>query len=185
MRREPPRERSCTSSGCPYVSLTIGHRIAPALDDEPTVTGELEQLGAIPFCTRGQLHASEGLPGHDAGEMVMTFSFRNTATAVCRLYGFPRLRFVDAHGHAMRIAAVDEGASIVRREGIDASVALDPQQSASFGISWTRCAADTAARVGIRLRGVARRFVLPVGSSGQRLDPCHGRLKVGNLTGMP
>jgi hypothetical protein len=169
-------------SGCAFVSLKIGTRTGPELNDYPSVTGELERLNAIPICSAWQLRPSATLPSRNSGELSVSFEFRNEYDSVCRLSGFPRLTLLDAKHHIVPTTVTDQGAAIVRREGIDAAAALDPQQSALFGVSWTRCGAPRAVSASIRLPGIAHRFALRVGSSRRPFDPCHGRVKLGNIT---
>jgi hypothetical protein len=175
-------------SGCALVGLTIGRRIGDDLNDYPSVSGELERLGAFPLCSASQLEPSASLPARSvvlppgAGTRELSFTFRNRSDAVCRLSGFPRLALFDARGRAVHVAVTDLGAALVRREGMGAAALLDPQQSAVFGVNWSLCAAPHAVRARIALPGVARRFVLPVGSGQRPFAPCGGRLSVGNLS---
>jgi hypothetical protein len=170
-------------TGCAFVNLTVRGRTGPALDDFPSVIGELERLGAVRTCSSAQLRITATLPVHDPGGQYGSFSFANESTAVCRLHGFPTLRLFDASGHAMRTKVSDQGASIVMREGIDASVPLAPRQSATFAVTFSRCRATPASRISIRLPEIPRPFVLSVGSARHAFAPCRGQIKVGNLTG--
>jgi hypothetical protein len=173
-------------TGCAFVTLTVGGRAGPALTDYPSVTVELERLGAIPVCSASQLEPSASVAARSGGQALMTFTFRNRSRAVCRLSGFPRLALFDVHGHLLHHPVADQGAAIVRRQGLDAAAALDPQRSASFTVMWAGCHTPRAVRARIELPGVPARFVLGVGSPAKPFAPCPGAaLGVGNLVGIP
>lgn len=171
-------------TGCAFVTLTIGRRTGPDLTDYPSVTDELIRLDAVPVCSGRELAASASLPGRNGpvSARVISFGFQNRSDVMCRLSGFPRLALFDAAGHRLPITLTDDGASIVRREGLAANSVLDPDQSAGFGATYTVCAgARIAVRAQLTLPGVARRFTLVVGNRQNPLAPCHGAIGVGNL----
>ncbi len=101
---------------------------------------------------------------------------------MCRLSGFPRLALYDATGNRLAITLTNLGASSVRAQGITADSILDPDQSAGFAATYTRCrGARVAVHAQITLPGVVKRFNLPVDSQGEPLAPCQGAIGVSNL----
>jgi hypothetical protein len=171
-------------TGCASVSVAIGSRSGPPLDDYPSVTDELIRVGAVPECATGQLSASVTPPGRDGppNAQIVSFSFTNRSDVMCRLAGFPRLGLFDSAGRRLPIAVSDDGAAIVRRQGIGADSVLDPEQSAGFGVTYIRCrGARVAVRATVTLPGLARRFTLPLGSPAKPVAPCHSAVGVGNV----
>jgi Domain of unknown function (DUF4232) len=172
-------------TGCASVKLTIGGRRGPLLSDYPTVTDELIRLGAIPVCAARALSPSVSPPGRDGAvkARAISFSFENRSDAMCRLAGFPSLVLLDAAGHRLPITLTHPGAAIVRHEGIAATAALDPGQSASFGATYMRCrGARAATQVQVRIPGVPRQFTIAVGTPEEPFAPCHGAVGVGSLS---
>jgi hypothetical protein len=171
-------------TGCASVTLTVGRRTGPELSDDPSVTDELLRLGAVPTCAAGELTASVSLPGRNgpANARLIDFSFQNSSDVTCRLSGFPRLALFDAAGRKLPIALTDQGASIVRREGVGATSVLDPDQSAGFGATYTVCRdAPVAVRAQVMIPGVESRFTLTAGNRRHPFAPCHHAVGVGNL----
>ena len=163
-------------TGCPSVTLTIGFRTGPMLNDYPSLTGELVRLDAVPACPGGQLSASASLPARDGPvtSRFILFRFENRSDAMCRLSGFPRLVLFASSGRRLPITLAAQGARI--------GSVLDPAQSTGFGASYTECSgARVAVRAQVTLPGVARRFGLALGSRRKPFAPCHGKVAVGNL----
>jgi len=172
-------------SGCAFVSLEIGTRLGPNLDDSPGVTTELERLNVIPTCRSAQLYPHASAPLSSSGEESITFGFINQSDAVCRLSGFARVVLLDATGHRLPVTAHDQGAALVRKLGWSAAMPLDPGQAASFVASWTRCGSARASQAQITLPGVAGPFSLITGSASRPFNPCRGRLALGGLSSLP
>ena len=102
---------------------------------------------------------------------------------MCRLSGFPRLELIDSAGRRIPIVVNHDGAGVLRHEGIAANSVLDPEQSAGFGVTYTRCrGARVAVQAAVTLPGVARRFMLPIGSPTKPVAPCHSTVGVGTVT---
>ena len=136
------------------------------------------------MCRVARIAASASLPGRNGPvtARVISFSFRNLSDVMCRLFGFPRLVLFDAAGRRVPITLSDQGAAVVRREGLAANSVLDPNQSAGFGASYTECAgARVAVRAQVTLPRVVRSFWLAVGNRRRPFAPCHGAVGVGNL----
>jgi len=161
-------------TGCASVALSIGGRTGPALTDDPTVTSELERLGAIPTCTGRQLGAAAEPLAQGAGGDVLTLTFTNRSGAVCRLSGFPRLRLIDGRGHRLGVTPHQVGSA--------ASVILAPGEAAWASTTSTRCNARHARRVRVALPGTSASFTLQVGSARRPYAPCHGRISVSSLS---
>jgi Protein of unknown function (DUF4232) len=171
-------------TGCSSVTLTIGDRTGPALNDYPSVTDELLRLGAVPVCAARTLSPSVSPPGRNgpANARIITFSFHNRSTVICRLAGFPRLTVSDATGRRVPLSLTRLGAASVHHEGLAATSILDPGQSAGFGATYTRCrGARAAVHAEVELPGVARRFRFTVGTSRQPFAPCRGAVGIGNI----
>lgn len=171
-------------SGCATVSLTIGTRRGPLLDDDPSVTDELIRLGAVPVCPAPTLSPSVSPPGRNGAvhARAVWFTFVNRSHVMCRLAGFPWLALFDAAGRRVPITLTRLGAAIVRHQGLAATSVLDPGQSAGFPATFSRCrGARVAVQAQVKLPGVARRFRLAVGTPRQPFAPCHGAIGVGNL----
>ncbi|MGO9971983.1 MAG: DUF4232 domain-containing protein [Solirubrobacteraceae bacterium] len=175
-------------TGRPFVTLTVGDRTGPALNDYPSVTDELIALGAVPTCPADTLSASVAPPAQagpgDAREL--TFGFQNRSEVMCRLAGFPRLTLLDAAGERIPISIKDQGAAYVRQEGIAADTVLDPDQSASFTMNYTRCRrAPAATQARVALPGVKLTYALSVGSSADPVAPCSGTVEVSDVWLLP
>jgi hypothetical protein len=171
-------------SGCASVMLTVGRRTGPALSDYPSLTDELVRVGAVPVCAAGELSASASPPERNGllTERVISFGFENRSDVMCRLSGFPRLVLFTSAGRRLPITLTDQDASSVRREGLEATSVLDPDQSAGFSASYTECSgARVAVRAQVTLPGVAGRFRLTVGTRRKPVAPCSGAVGVGNL----
>ncbi len=171
-------------TGCASVTLAIGGRTGPPLSDYPSVTNELLRLGAIPVCGARTLSTSVSPPGRNgpADARIITFSFQNRSTVMCRLAGFPRLTVSDASGRRVPLSLTRLGAATVRHEGLAATSILDPGQSAGFGATYTRCrGARAAVHAEVELPGVGRRFRFTVGTSRQPFAPCRGAVGIGNI----
>jgi len=172
------------SSGCAFVRLTIGTRTGPLLNDYPSVGDELLRLGAVPVCAGRALSASVSPPGRNGpvNARLVSFSFENRSTVMCRLAGFPRLAVFDAAGRRLALTVRHLGAASIRREGLSAASILDPGQSAGFAATYSLCrAAPHAVSAQVRLPGVARRFRFAVGTARQPVAVCRGTVGVGNL----
>ena len=167
-------------TGCASVTLSVGGRTGPALNDFPTVTSELVRLGVIPTCTGRQLRVAANPLGRDPGGDVLTLTFTNRSDAVCRMTGFAGLRLIDGRGHRLRMT--------LRHVGTAAVVALYPGEAAWASATSTRCnaprgapgsgcAASHLGRVHAprRVRAQAVRAV-PRPDQPQRVEP--GALKV-------
>ena len=161
-------------TGCASVALSIGGRAGPALTDYPTVTGELERLGAIPRCTGRELRAAANPLARDVGGDVLTLTFTNRSAVVCRVSGFPRLRLVDGRGQRLRVS--------LHHVGTAASVVLAPGEAVWASTVSTRCNAHRARRVRVALPGTSATFTLRVRSRRRPYAPCHGRINVSSLT---
>jgi Protein of unknown function (DUF4232) len=171
-------------TGCASVTLTIGGRTGPPLNDYPSVTDELIRLGAVPMCAPRALSSSVSTPGRNGpiNARVISFSFQNRSAVMCRLAGFPRLAVFDATGRRVPITLTHLGAAIVAHQGLAATAVLDPRQSAGFGAIYTRCrGARVAVQAEVELPGIARRFRLAIGTAHEPFAPCHGRVGVGNI----
>lgn len=166
-------------TGCATVSLTIGNRVGPALDDSPSVTTELERLNAIPTCRATQLAASASRPIREPGTRVITFRFRNRSRSVCRLSGFARVRLVAADGQRLLTKPHDQNAAAQRALGLSGAVPLDPGQSGQIDLDWTACHAPAAASVRLRLPGETAWLEIPTGSARHPFAACGGRLGIG------
>jgi hypothetical protein len=164
-------------TGCASVSLTIGGRAGPPLADDPSVTSELERLGAIPVCAASQLAPSATLAAGEAAQL----TFTNASLSVCRLSGFARLVLLGASGRVVAAHVTDEGASLVDHEGLAAATSLDPGQSASADLSWSACHARRVVRVRVALPGIRGVFTVVVGSARRPFAPCGGRVGLGRL----
>lgn len=169
-------------SGCPFVRLTVGSRTGPNLNDDPSVTEELEQLNVIKPCAGSDLVASTTPPIPWRGGSEQTaFSFTNRSDAVCRISGYPTPMLIDAHGQTIRTTPVHQSDEFPPPTALQMNVPLDPGQSAEFWIYFTRCSAPQATSARIKLVGIARTFVLAVGSTKHPIAPCTGRLRIGAL----
>ena len=157
-------------TGCASVTLSVGGRTGPALNDVPTVTSELVRLGAIPTCTGRQLRVAANPLGRDPGGDVLTLTFTNTSDAVCRMTGFLGLRLLDERGHRLRTTQ--------RHVGTAAFVALSPGEAAWASATSTRCNAPRARLVRVALPGTSAAFTLRVGSGRRPYAPCHGRISL-------
>lgn len=169
-------------TGCPSVGLTIGSRTGPNLSDEPSVTQELEQLNVIKPCAGSDLVASVAppIPWRPGSEQT-AFSFTNRSDAVCRISGYPTPVSIDAHGQAIHTTPVHQSDESPPPTALQMDVPLDPGQSAEFWMYFTRCSARQATSARIKLAGVARTFVLAIGSTKHPITPCTGRLGIGAL----
>jgi hypothetical protein len=162
-------------TGCASVSLTVGGRAGPDLNDYPAVTSELIRTGAIPPCTGRQLQVTANPLARDQGGDVLTLTFTNRSDSMCRVTGFPRFRLIDRAGRRLRVSAHHLGSADV--------VPLDPGEAAWASVTSTRCGAPRAKTLSVALPGVPGTwFILSVGSGGKPFAPCHGRIDVGSLT---
>jgi hypothetical protein len=169
-------------TGCPFVALTIGSRTGPNLSDDPSVTGKLEQLNVIKPCAGFVLVASVAPPiPWRSGSEETAFSFTNRSDAVCRVSGYPRTVLIDAHGQTIRTTPVHQSDESPPPTALQMYVPLDPGQSAEFWMYLTRCNAPQATRARIRLAGIARTFVVAIGSTKNAITRCPGRLEIGAL----
>jgi hypothetical protein len=168
-------------TGCATVTLTIGRRVGPALDDSPSVTTELERLNAIPLCRTAQLATTAGRPQRDGRSHVITFSFRNRSRSVCRVSGFAKVRLLGAGGQPLPTKLRDQGAGAQRALGLSGAVPLDPGQIGQLDVSWAMCHARTASSVRVRLPGETTWSEIRTGSAAHPVAPCGGRLDVDAL----
>jgi Protein of unknown function (DUF4232) len=171
-------------TGCASVRLTIGGRTGPPLNDYPSVTDELIRLGAVPVCAGRALSPSVSAPGRNGpvNARAIAFTFHNRSDVMCRLAGFPTLTVFDAAGRRVPITVTHQGAAIVGHPGRAATSVLDPQQSAGFVATYTRCrGAHVAVTAQVELPRVTGRFRLAIGSRHEPFAACRGRVVVGNL----
>lgn len=165
-------------TGCASVSLTVGGRVGPDLNDYPTVTSELIRTGAIPACTGQQLRVVANPVVRDRSGDLLTLTITNRSGSVCRVSGFPRLRLIDGAGHRLRVTERHLGSAV--------AVSLDPGEAASASSTSTRCGAPGVRHVHVALPGVSGTgFSLSLASGGRPFAPCHGRISVSSLTAAP
>ncbi len=160
-------------TGCASITLSVGGRTGPLLNDYPTLTSELARLGVIRTCTGRQLRVAADPVARDVGGDVLTLTFTNRSDAVCRMTGFPGLRLFDGRGHRLRLT--------LRHVGSSDSVALDPDEATWALATSTRCNAPRARRVRVTPPGTRASVILRVGSRGRPYAPCHGRINLSAL----
>ena len=149
----------------------------PPLVDYPSVTKELLRLGAIPVCGARPLSPSVSPPGRNgpADARIITFSFQNRSTVMCRPPGF---RASPSPTPPTARPAFPDPARRSDRPPRSARGHLDLDPASPRIRRHLRAAAATRAPPSTQgeLPGVGRRFRFTVGTSRQPLAPCRAPL---------
>jgi hypothetical protein len=164
-------------SGCASLSLSVGGRRGPQLNDMVGPRLSIEQrmvaLGVIRPCRSDQLVAGPAALALAAHRPTLTLSIRDRSDAVCTVRGFPRVGLVGSRGHLLADRHRDVGAAGLRREGVASSVILYPGTSAQFTARYDTCPGRPRAVIArIRVPGTSDDLQGQLASTGRRVTPC-------------
>jgi hypothetical protein len=164
-----------SAEGCVWLSVTVGPRRGPALQNGWGLAPRLWAAGSLIHCAAAQLSVSVSEPSIYPSSATATITVRNVARAPCSLKGFPSIVLLTATGR--RVPVTD------RRMAVSPSVVTAAGHGTlSASVAWSararRCTLPAPMSALIGVPGVRHRFAVVLRPGRHRLGPCSGRLGV-------
>jgi hypothetical protein len=168
-----------SATGCVWLSVTVGTRRGPALQDGWDLASRLWAAGSLVHCSAAQLAVGVSAPSVYPSGATAMIRARNVAPAPCSLKGAPSIVLRTAAGR--RLPVSDHAAG-----GTPGVVTAPGHAGLSADLSWSdrragRCALPPPASALVGVPGIRQGFLVTLTPSRHRLGPCRGRVTVSGL----